>query len=158
MNTLTRIAAALLALLSLLAAPAAVAQTGPSLKEVLASDEPPAAEPSPNEDARVRFTHFGEYSLDLDVYAYLDTDIVDAAGTGFAFPSQSTYVEQSSGMNAERGRAAEESIGGMRAEGRLPFPQFSEAEVEELRGTLSYPPKGSHGAVRARPAGPGDVR
>jgi hypothetical protein len=61
-------------------------------------------------------------------------------------------------MDAERSRAAEESISELRAEGRLPFPQFSEAEVEELGGSVHYPPEGSHGAVRARPAGPGDDR
>jgi MscS family membrane protein len=129
-----------------------------------------------NQDARVRFIQFGSYSLDLDVYAYLDTsdyaesleiaedlnlrimDIVDEAGTAFAFPSQTAYVETGAGMDAERGRAAEEAIGALRSDGRLPFPQFSEAEVEELGGSISYPPEGSHGVVRARPAGPGDVR
>jgi MscS family membrane protein len=129
-----------------------------------------------NEDARVRFTSFGSYSLDLDVYAYLDTtdyaesleitedlnlrimDVVDSAGTGFAFPSQTAYVEQGAGMDLERGRAAEAGIGELRAAGRLPFPQFSQAEVDDLRGSIAYPPEGSQGAHRAGPDGPGDVR
>ncbi len=45
----TRITACLLAVLSLLAASAAVAQTGPSLKEVLGSEDPQAEEQSPAE-------------------------------------------------------------------------------------------------------------
>jgi MscS family membrane protein len=61
--------------------------------------------------ARVRFVGFGQYSLDLEVFAYVATasfdefleiaeelnlrilDAVAASGTGFAFPTQRLYVE-----------------------------------------------------------------
>ena len=84
--------------------------------------------------ARVRFVGYGAYSLDLEIFAYLycqdqDTfleiqedillriaDIVNAAGSAFAFPSQTTYVTRDKGLNAdvapdlgvvtERGRVA----------------------------------------------------
>ena len=63
------------------------------------------------DSARIRFTEIGEYSLNLDVFAYIkETDyaeylkvaeglnlkmmeIVEQAGTQFAFPSQTTYLE-----------------------------------------------------------------
>lgn len=64
------------------------------------------------EGIRVRLTGFGDYALNVDVFAYVNVarqpdflivqeelnlkimDIVQAAGTGFAFPSQTTYIAQ----------------------------------------------------------------
>jgi len=69
--------------------------------------------------ARVRFTSFGAYSLDLDIFAYIDVtqygeylaiaedlnlgimDIVAQAGSSFAFPSQTTYLESGQGFDKE---------------------------------------------------------
>ncbi len=84
--------------------------------------------------ARVRFVGYGAYSLDVEIFAYLYcrdqdsfleiqeelllriADIVTAAGSSFAFPSQTTYftrdkgidtdVAQDSGAAAEPGRVA----------------------------------------------------
>ena len=68
----------------------------------------PMVTPTP---ARVRYVSLGAYSKDLDVYAYLACkaedeflaiqedlllrieDIVNEAGTGFAFPSQTAYLQ-----------------------------------------------------------------
>ena len=79
------------------------------------------------EDSRVRFVSFGAYSLDLEVVCYIDTrdwaeflairedlmlrmiDVVEACGTGFAFPSQTLYLGKDEGLDAERTRAAEEA-------------------------------------------------
>jgi MscS family membrane protein len=75
--------------------------------------------------ARVRFVGFGAYSLDLEVFAYVRTadygeflaiqedlylammDVVAAAGTSFAFPSQTIYGASDPGLDAEKTRAAE---------------------------------------------------
>jgi MscS family membrane protein len=64
-----------------------------------------------HESVRVRFIRLGAFSLDVDVFAYVFAtdwnqfleiqegllfniaDIVNRAGTGFAFPSQTMYVE-----------------------------------------------------------------
>jgi MscS family membrane protein len=63
-----------------------------------------------DEGARVRLTGFGDYALNLEVFAYVDVtrmadfvvvqealnflimEIVSAAGTAFAFPSQTNYL------------------------------------------------------------------
>jgi MscS family membrane protein len=37
-------------------------------------------------------------------------DIVQAAGTGFAFPSQTTYLAKDSGLDEEKSRAAIELV------------------------------------------------
>jgi MscS family membrane protein len=68
---------------------------------------------------RVRFTGFGTYSLDLDIFAYIAVtdyakyleisedlnlsimDIVTQAGSSIAFPSQTTYLESGKGFDKE---------------------------------------------------------
>jgi MscS family membrane protein len=77
-----------------------------------------------NEEARTRFVRFGEYALDVELFAHVRTvdygeflvvreevylrvmEIVAASGTGFAFPSQTVY-EGRDGLDAEKTRAAE---------------------------------------------------
>lgn len=128
----------------------------------------PRVDPDP---ARIRFTGFGACSLDLDVFAYVDVtdygeflevvedlnlrvmDIVRRAGTGFAFPSQTTYVRPDAGLDASRGRAAEEEVERWRQEDRLYLPGFPPEEVERLRASLPYPPPGSAVRGGARAAG-----
>ncbi|TDJ03458.1 MAG: mechanosensitive ion channel family protein [Deltaproteobacteria bacterium] len=74
--------------------------------------------------ARVRFVSFVAYSIDLEIYAYVSTsdwneflsvredlmlriiDIVQASGTGFAFPSQTLYLGEDDGLDEKRSRAA----------------------------------------------------
>jgi Small-conductance mechanosensitive channel len=116
----------------------------------------------------VRFDGFGAYSLDVEVFAYIRTkdwleyraaredinfriiDIVNDAGTGFAFPSQTTYIGRDSGLDSERTRAAEAAVAAWRTKGQLPFPEFDPALQWEKEDTLDYPPQGSPGHVQRR--------
>jgi MscS family membrane protein len=94
------------------------------------------------ESVRVRFTGYGAYSLDIEVFALAETndwatflaiqedvllevmDVVTASGCGFAFPSQTHYVAADSGVDAEvRGRA-EGEIRNLRAAGGLTVAGF----------------------------------
>jgi MscS family membrane protein len=118
----------------------------------------PRIHPDPT---RIRFVDFGSYSLDLDIFAYVRAtdygeflevaedinlrimDIVERAGSGFAFPSQTTYVESGEGLDTERARAAEAEVQRWRERRELCVPGFPPRAIEELRGTLDYPPKGS---------------
>ena len=113
------------------------------------------------EPARVRFVGFGAYSLDLEVFAYVATsdwneflavredvylrmmDIVADSGTGFAFPSSTTYLSRDGGLDDERTRAAEQTVRQWREESKLPFPGLEPETVSELEDTLDYPPRGS---------------
>jgi MscS family membrane protein len=114
---------------------------------------------------RVRFVGFGAYSLDVELFAYVETtdfdeylavredvylrliDVVAASGTGFAFPSSTTYQAPDRGLDAERAQQAEAEIARARAEGRLMFPDPSPEEVRALDDTLDWPPKGSAAAA-----------
>ncbi|HEU4427724.1 MAG TPA: mechanosensitive ion channel family protein [Myxococcota bacterium] len=91
-----------------------------ALRKLLLDD--PRVDPDP---ARVRLVAFGAYSLDVEIFAYLLTsdinefhaireelflrmmDVVAASGTGFAFPSQTTYNARDAGVDPEKARAAE---------------------------------------------------
>ena len=125
------------------------------------------AHPKVLEDpARVRFVGFGAYSLDLEVFAYVDTsdfneflkvredvylrimDIVEEAGTGFAFPSQTMYLGRDDGLDEKAGRTAAERVETWRSEGELPFPDFSRQFRDRVFNTLDWPPEGSPGSPR----------
>ena len=113
------------------------------------------------EPARVRFSNFGAYSKDLEVFAYLrcqDQDafcairediflrideIVADSGTGFAFPSQTAYLARDSGLDAAKAGDVARRVDEWRVRGKLPFPEFEEEERERLEDILDYPPKGS---------------
>jgi MscS family membrane protein len=116
-----------------------------------------------DEPARVRFVGFGAYSLDIEVFAYVDTpdwseflgvredlylrfmDAVKEAGTSFAFPSSTTYVGRDDGLSDEEVAQAEERVGKWREKGELPFPNFGEDARREVWNTLDWPPHGSPG-------------
>ncbi|HEX2254869.1 MAG TPA: mechanosensitive ion channel family protein [Thermoanaerobaculia bacterium] len=121
----------------------------------------PKVTPDP---ARIRFVGFGAHSLDLEVFAYGETsdfneflairedvllrmmEVVEASGTGFAFPSQTLYMERGGGVDAQRTAEAEERVRQWREAGDLQLPQFRQEEIDRIDDTLDYPPRGS--AVR----------
>jgi MscS family membrane protein len=117
--------------------------------------------------ARVRFVGFGNSSLDLEVFAYVpETDfgaflkvqedlllrimeIVEESGSGFAFPSQTTYIAKDSGLDGAKSEEAIATVRQWREKGELPFPDFAPEKISEMSDKLEYPPSDS--AVR----GPG---
>jgi MscS family membrane protein len=114
-----------------------------------------------SEPARIRFTSFGAYSLDLEIFAYVRTsdydeflavredvylrimDIVAESGTGFAFPSQTTYFARDTGLDEAKRRAAETQVQTWREQGSLCLPHFPPETVTALDGTLEYPARGA---------------
>jgi MscS family membrane protein len=110
---------------------------------------------------RVRFINFGAYSLDIEVLAYVNTidwaeflgirediflriiDIINASGTGFAFPSQTLYMGKDDGLNTTRVQEVTEEVGRWRERNEIYLPNFPANKIEEFKGTLPYPPEGS---------------
>jgi len=121
----------------------------------------PMIHPDP---ARVRFVNFGDFSLDLEVFAYVRTrdwneflavredvflrimDLVAESGTDFAFPSTTTYLGRDTGLNEERTRQAEKAVRALREEGSLPLPDVPAETARKINDTLDYPPRGSASA------------
>ena len=85
----------------------------------------PIVNPNP---ARVRFAGMADSSLDIEIFAYIDTadfneflavkedltlkmmDIIAESGTGVAFPSQTLYMSKDTPLSEEKARQAEEKI------------------------------------------------
>ncbi len=126
------------------------------LREMLLAHPEVASEP-----VFVRFMGFGTCSLDIELFAntragnwleyrairedinFRIMDIVKEAGTGFAFPSQTSYFTRDQGLDAELAKEAEDQVEFWRARDKLPFPDFEPEDEERLEGTLDYPPRGS---------------
>jgi MscS family membrane protein len=122
------------------------------------------------ESARARLTGFGAGAREIEVFAYAMTgdwpeflgiqedvflrimDLIQQSGTGFALPSQTLYFNRDRAPDEEQVLAAEAKVRQWRAEGQLPFPNFSPAQAEGIRGSLVYPPPGSPDAKREAPS------
>ena len=113
------------------------------------------------ETVRVRFAGYGASSLDIAIRIYALTRdwnefhnirediffrikaIVSASGTDFAFPSQTLYLGRDGGLDEDRTQQAVEEVETWREIGELPFPRLHRRRMDELKGTLDYPPRGS---------------
>jgi len=129
------------------------------VREMLYAHPEVADSPAP----RVRFTGFGDFSLNIALRAYVNTnnydkflgvqediffriaDIVKESGAGFAFPSHTSYITRDDGPDPERRKEIESEVERWRHEKELPFPDFPKDRIKGLRKTLSYPPEGSSG-------------
>jgi len=118
-----------------------------------------------DDPAKVRFVEFGEFSLDLEVFAYVDVtnwdefqqvaedlnlrimDVVKQAGSGIAKPAQTIHVERGERKDEEQARTAENQVRNWRQNNAMYIPSFPQDKIEELRGSLDYPPLGSPGAT-----------
>jgi len=111
--------------------------------------------------ARIRFVGFGGSSLDLEIFAYVKAlemseflgiqedlllrimDIIAKAGTGIAFPSQTTYLAKDTPLDSQKTEEAVNQVQQWRERGELPFPDFRPDQVGKLRDPVEYPPPGS---------------
>ena len=117
--------------------------------------------------ARIRFAGFGSSSLDLEVFSYVNVtdygeyleiaedlnlrimDIVAAAGSSLALPSQTTYLEKGGGLDSDRAQVAEAQVKEWRERHELWLPRFPQEKIIEIDNTLEYPAGGSNtGAAR----------
>lgn len=114
-----------------------------------------------SEAIRIRAVGFGTSSLDIEIRMYIMTgdwdeffavredvilrtkEVVEASGTSFAFPSMTLYSATDKGLNEKRSETSSQAVEAMRQQGHLPFPRFSDRRLDELDGTLDYPPAGS---------------
>ncbi|MDX1411125.1 MAG: mechanosensitive ion channel family protein [Nitrospirales bacterium] len=111
--------------------------------------------------ARVRLVEFGEYSLDLEIFAYIDVkgyeeylgiiedlnfrimEVLSQAGSGLAMPVERMVPQERKGLDKKRRREVEAEVEAWRKNHALYLPKFPEEKIEELEGTLPYPPPGS---------------
>lgn len=113
------------------------------------------------EPLHVRFKSFGEYSLDVEVFAYIGVkdygeslevaedlnfrimDIVSASGSDFAFPSEVQYSLPGKPMDEERAKAVSQQVKDWKAKRELYLPNFPAEKIASIKNTLEYPVEGS---------------
>jgi MscS family membrane protein len=120
------------------------------------------AHPKVNPDpARVRFLGYGSDSLKVELFAYIHAvdwndflgiqedinlklaKVIEDSGSGFAFPSQTLYISQDQGLSDEKKAEAEAKVKEWIANNELNIPNFDNQTIENLKGSIPYPPEGS---------------
>ena len=114
-----------------------------------------------SEPLHVRFKGFGEYSLDLEVFAYMGVsnydeslevaedlnlrimEIVRAAGSDFAVPTQIQYELPGHPIDEHRAQGVAEEVKNWKSKHTLYLPNFPKEKIAEVKDTLDYPPVGS---------------
>jgi MscS family membrane protein len=111
--------------------------------------------------ARIRLASLDNNALTLEIFSYVLTrdfteftairedlllrimEIVEKAGSGFAFSSHTIYLNRDPGLDKEKVAVAEQQVQQWRDERQLPFPDFSPEDVSAFRGSIAYPERGS---------------
>ena len=111
--------------------------------------------------ARIRFVQFGTYSLDLDIFAYIDVtdygeyleiaedlnlrmmEVIKQAGSALAMPVSRKISDKGKGLDQKRKGEVEAEVQDWRQNKALYLPRFPEDKIEDLESTLEYPPPGS---------------
>lgn len=111
--------------------------------------------------ARARFEHIERDAFVVVVNCYVDTksivafkavsedlnlyilDIIRELGIQWAIPQQQILMAQASPTNEELIVEAQAKMDALRAEDKLPFPDFSEEEVTLRTNSLGYPREGT---------------
>ncbi len=119
---------------------------------------------------RVRFVGFGDSSLNVELFAFVRTrdfneflavqedvflriiDLVEASGTGFAFPSQTLYMARDAGLDVQRKEQAEATVNQWREREDLPFPNLDPEHANTLKDSLDWPPTGARRTQSPNPA------
>ncbi|MBW2733045.1 MAG: mechanosensitive ion channel family protein [Deltaproteobacteria bacterium] len=104
-----------------------------------------------HEGFRVRFVGFGDSSLDIEVYCYINTTdyneftavreklylevakIVAGAGAEFAFPSRTVYNGKASDADSKKAKFAAQEVELRLAAGELTIPEIPESVREKLQ-------------------------
>jgi MscS family membrane protein len=110
---------------------------------------------------RVRLIGLGDNSVNLEVFSYVKTinndeflevqedlylrfmEVIEASGTGLAFPSQTLYFAKDAGLSEEKTKNAEAKVKAWRENNELQIPNFSPEKIEELKDSIKYPADGS---------------
>src|SRR5689334_503294 len=113
------------------------------------------------EPLHVRFKSFGQYSLDVEVFAYIGVtdygeslevaedlnlrimDIVSASGSDFAFPSEVQYTLPGKPLDEERAKAVSLQVKEWKAKQELYLPSFPAEKIAAIKNSLEYPVEGS---------------
>lgn len=114
-----------------------------------------------NSSPVVRFTGITADALKVEITAYIEApnvetsqevqedillrmmDIIEKSGTSLAYPSQTLYFSKSNPFSTEKTEEISETVKKWKENNELQLPKFDPKKVEELKGSIEYPEKGS---------------
>jgi MscS family membrane protein len=109
---------------------------------------------------RVRFVEFGTYSLDIEVFIYIDAtdpneylgiaedlylrilEVLAQAGSGLAVPAHREYSGEIERIDEKRVREVEAEVEAWRKTNSVYLPSFPKEKISDLEGTIEYPSPG----------------
>lgn len=109
----------------------------------------------------VRFTGITADALKVEITAYIEAvnfetsqevqedlllrmmDIIEKSGTALAYPSQTLYMTRDTPVSDEKRNEVTETVKKWKESNELQLPKFDPKRVEELKGSIKYPDKGS---------------
>lgn len=109
----------------------------------------------------VRFTGITADALKVEITAYIEAvtfeisqevqedlllrmmDIIEKSGTALAYPSQTLYMTKDTPVSDEKRNEVTETVKKWKESNELQLPKFDPKRVEELKGSIKYPDKGS---------------
>lgn len=94
-------------------------------------------------DAGVDTTDYQEFLAAAEDLNLRIVEIVQGAGAIFSGPGQFVQLRELEPGSPEQLAQIEQTLRQWREQDRLPFPNYSNDEIETFRGSLDYPPKGS---------------
>ena len=126
--------------------------------------------------ARAMFVGHSKSALNIRIMAYVNSPIwseffavredaflrikkiIEDAGTYFAAPTQTVYVQRGTGLDLERAEKVTDELQNWRQRGEFPFPNFADDMIERLRNQIEYPVPGSpdHCPIQSALSGDGE--
>ena len=118
-----------------------------------------------SETIRIRLVGFGDSSMDVELRVYTLThewneffsirediflrikDLISDSGVSFAIPMQTLQMAPNETLDENKAKVASDTVKSWRKTRKLPFPGLSANRMNELKGTLDWPPKGSFDSV-----------
>ncbi|MCR5862373.1 mechanosensitive ion channel family protein [Flavobacterium sp. J372] len=118
----------------------------------------PCVNPDP---AKIRFTGFGESSVKIEVWAYIEAagfdqfqevqedillrmmDVIEQSGTSLTVPAQTIFIGRDKGVSEEKAQQSADKVNNWKENHELQLPSFDTRKIDELKGSIKYPPEGS---------------
>lgn len=115
------------------------------------------------EGIKVRFTGIGQGGYKLEVWSYVAApnfdafqevqedlllhmlDVIARSGTTLALSAQTVYVAPDKGLDDHNKDHATQTVVDWKQNDELQLPNFDAGQIEKIRNTLPFPPKGSVG-------------
>jgi MscS family membrane protein len=94
-------------------------------------------------DAGVMTTDYQQFLAVAEDLNLRTLDLVQEAGLVLSGPAQAVDLRETRAADGEQLARVDQTLAEWRQQDKLPFPNYSDSDIRELKGSLDYPPTGS---------------